>query len=278
MTNIEGSIAVVTGGASGIGRGIAEQLIAEGAQVVIADIEQETLSRVAAEIGAVGFQTDVSDLESVTALSKKVLNKFGRVDILINNAGVGPQGRIADLNDSDWHWIMGVNLYGVVHGIQAFLPMMKQNINGGHIVNTSSMSALAPMPGLGAYAASKAAVAALTEVLAAELLEDSINIGVTLLSPANVRTDIARSVRNRPEALAGALVDVDFAKKAGKTAGTVWLEPREVGAIVTRAIRLNELYAFTHPELLSRVDARNDLIRDAFMKYPHNQPQNLTKG
>jgi NAD(P)-dependent dehydrogenase (short-subunit alcohol dehydrogenase family) len=273
MTVITGSVAVVTGGASGIGRGIAEQLIAEGATVAIADIELETLTKVAAEIGAVGFQVDVSDLASVTELARNVVEKFGRVDILVNNAGVGPQGRIADLTDSDWQWIMGVNLYGVIHGIHAFLPVLKKNDNGGHIVNTSSMSALAPMPGLGAYASSKAAVAAMTEVFAAELHEEGINIGVTLLSPANVRTDIARSVRNRPEALAGALVDVDFAKTAGRTAGTVWLEPIEVGAIVTRAIRENELYAFTHPELITRVDARNATIRDAFLKYPPNQPR-----
>jgi len=273
MTVITGSVAVVTGGASGIGRGIAEQLIAEGATVVIADIELETLTKVAAQIGAVGFQVDVSDLASVTELARNVVEKFGRVDILVNNAGVGPQGRIADLTDSDWQWIMGVNLYGVIHGIHAFLPVLNKNDNGGHIVNTSSMSALAPMPGLGAYASSKAAVAAMTEVLAAELHEEGINIGVTLLSPANVRTDIARSVRNRPEALAGALVDVDFAKNAGRTAGTVWLEPIEVGAIVTRAIRENELYAFTHPELITRVDARNATIRDAFLKYPPNQPR-----
>jgi len=273
MTVITGSVAVVTGGASGIGRGIAEQLIAEGATVAIADIELETLTKVAAEIGAVGFQVDVSDLASVTELARNVVQKFGRVDILVNNAGVGPQGRIADLTDSDWQWIMGVNLYGVIHGIHAFLPVLKKNDNGGHIVNTSSMSALAPMPGLGAYASSKAAVAAMTEVFAAELHEEGINIGVTLLSPANVRTDIARSVRNRPEALAGALVDVDFAKTAGRTAGTVWLEPIEVGAIVTRAIRENELYAFTHPELITRVDARNATIRDAFLKYPPNQPR-----
>jgi NAD(P)-dependent dehydrogenase (short-subunit alcohol dehydrogenase family) len=273
MTHIDNSVAVVTGGASGIGRGIAEQLIAEGANVVIADIELETLTSVAQEIGAVGFQVDVSDLASVTSLANNVVERFGRVDILVNNAGVGPQGRIADLQDADWNWIMGVNLYGVVHGIQVFLPMLKENANGGHIVNTSSMSALAPMPGLGAYAASKAAVAAMTEVLAAELIQDGFNIGVTLLSPANVRTDIARSVRNRPEALAGALVDVDFAKNAGKTAGTIWLEPLEVGAIVTRAIRENELYAFTHPELITRVDARNALIREAFLKYPPNQPR-----
>jgi len=273
MTEIRNAIAVVTGGASGIGRGIAEQLIAEGATVVIADIERDTLTKVAAEIGAFGAQVDVSDAASVAALAQYVVEKFGRVDILVNNAGVGPQGRIADLNDADWNWIMGVNLYGVIHGIQSFLPFMKNNARGGHIVNTSSMSALAPMPGLGAYAASKAAVAALTEVLAAELAQDGLNIGVTLLSPANVRTDIARSVRNRPEALAGALIDVDFAKNAGKTAGTVWLEPNEVGAIVTRAITHNELYAFTHPELITRVDARNAVIRDAFLKYPPNQPR-----
>ncbi|WP_345750875.1 SDR family NAD(P)-dependent oxidoreductase [Microbacterium rhizophilus] len=268
MTQISGAIAVVTGGAAGIGRGIAETLRDEGATVVIADIEQEALDRAARELGVEGVRVDVSDAASVAALAGHVVRVHGGVDIVVNNAGVGPQGRIADLTLDDWRWILDVNLLGVIHGVHAFLPLLRANPAGGHIVNTASMSAFAPMPGLGAYAASKAGVAALTEVLAAELAEDAPDIGVTLLTPGSVHTDIARSLRNRPAGTAQALTDVDFAANPGKTAGAVWLTPGQVGRVVARAIRNDDFYAITHPGLLHRVETRHDGIRRAFEAYP----------
>jgi short-subunit dehydrogenase len=130
------------------------------------------------------------------------------------------------------------------------------------------MSAFSPLPGLGAYAASKAAVCALSEALAAELAEDGLAIGVTILAPGSVRTNIARSLRNRPAELAGGLADVDFQADPGPTRGAVWLSPAEVGRITTRAIRNNDRYAITHPGLWGRVEARHQTLRDAFDKYP----------
>jgi NAD(P)-dependent dehydrogenase (short-subunit alcohol dehydrogenase family) len=268
VTEIAGAVAVVTGGAAGIGRGIAEQLLAEGATVVIADIERQALEATAAAIGATPVAVDVSDPSSVRALAEAVTGRFGRVDIVVNNAGVGPQGRISDLTLSDWRWLLGVNLGGVINGIDAFLPHLRANPRGGHIVNTASMSAFSPLPGLGAYAASKAAVCALSEALAAELAEDGLAIGVTILAPGSVRTNIARSLRNRPAELAGGLADVDFQADPGPTRGAVWLSPAEVGRITTRAIRNNDRYAITHPGLWGRVEGRHQALRAAFDKYP----------
>jgi NAD(P)-dependent dehydrogenase (short-subunit alcohol dehydrogenase family) len=268
MTEIAGAVAVVTGGAAGIGRGIAEQLLEEGATVVLADIEQRVLDATTAEIGAIGIGVDVSDSGSVRALAEAVTGRFGRVDIVVNNAGVGPQGRIADLTLNDWRWLLGVNLSGVVNGIDAFLPHLRANPRGGHIVNTASMSAFSPLPGLGAYAASKSAVCALSEVLAAELAEDGLDIQVTILAPGSVRTEIARSLRSRPADLAGGLTDVDLAADPVRSKGAVWLEPRDVGRVTTRAIRNNDLYAITHPGLWGRVEARYQALRAAFDKYP----------
>jgi NAD(P)-dependent dehydrogenase (short-subunit alcohol dehydrogenase family) len=268
VTEIAGTVAVVTGGAAGIGRGIAEQLIEEGATVVIADIERPVLDATAAAIGATPVAVDVRDPVSVQALADAVTGRFGRVDIIVNNAGVGPQGRISDLTLSDWRWLLGVNLGGVINGIDAFLPHLRANTRGGHIVNTASMSAFSPLPGLGAYAASKAAVCALSEALAAELAEDGLAIGVTILAPGSVRTQIARSLRNRPAGLAGGLTDLDLAADPVKSRGAVWLSPADAGRITTRAIRNNDLYAITHPGLWGRVAARHQALRAAFDKYP----------
>ncbi|CAN5316324.1 SDR family NAD(P)-dependent oxidoreductase [soil metagenome] len=266
MTEIAGRIAVVTGGASGIGRGIAEQLIAEGATVVIADLHEDRALEVAAQIGAVGFGVDVADSASVAALAERVMQQFGRVDILVNNAGVGPQGRIADLTIDDWHWIFDVNLFGVVHGIHAFLPHLRKNSNGGHIVNTASMAVFLPLEGLGAYVASKMGVLGLSEVLAAELASDGSDLRVTVLPPGPVRTNIKNSLQHRPAGSGGNLVDADL--EAEPLADDLrWIEPIDAGRIVTRAIRNNDFLAITHPEWWPMVAERNALTQAEFQKY-----------
>jgi NAD(P)-dependent dehydrogenase (short-subunit alcohol dehydrogenase family) len=155
LPDLRGRVAVVTGGASGIGMGIARQLIAEDMQVVIGDIEAGPLRKTADDLGAVGILTDVSDLESVRALARSAAERFGTVHVVCNNAGVGPLAAIADLTMADWHWIIGVNLYGVIHGVQTFLPILQANEDGGHIVNTASMAGLVARPRLGAYSVTK---------------------------------------------------------------------------------------------------------------------------
>jgi NAD(P)-dependent dehydrogenase (short-subunit alcohol dehydrogenase family) len=214
LQDLRGRVAVVTGGASGIGRGIARQLIGAGMQVVIADIERDALSRTADEIGAAGIPADVSDLESVRALARSVTGRFGAVHVVCNNAGVGPMARIADLTIEDWQWLIGVNLYGVIHGVQTFLPILEANADGGHIVNTASMAGLVAPQRLGAYSVTKFGVVALTEVLAAELAQAGSRVGATVLCPGTVRTNIRTSSRNRPEHLAGGgLADVGISRE-----------------------------------------------------------------
>ncbi|GAA2243883.1 SDR family NAD(P)-dependent oxidoreductase [Herbiconiux moechotypicola] len=266
MTTIAGRVAVVTGGASGIGRGIAEQLIAEGATVVIADVQQDALDATAAEIGATGIRVDVTDPASVEALAAETVERFGSVGILVNNAGVGPLARIADLRLADWKWLIDVNLWGVIHGVTTFLPLLQKNPDGGHIVNTGSMASFSPMAGAGAYAVTKYGVAALTEALALELAEDGSPVHVTLLAPGTVRTNIKTSLRNRPAGAEGALEDVDISE--GAAAGLRWIDPIDAGRIVTRAIRHDDLYALTHPDWWHIVEGRQTAIREAFEKYP----------
>jgi NAD(P)-dependent dehydrogenase (short-subunit alcohol dehydrogenase family) len=266
MTQIDGAVAVVTGGASGIGRGIAEQLISEGARVAIADIEKVAVEKTAAEIGALPLVADVSRLDDVQSLADSVLAEFGRVDIVVNNAGVGPFGRIADLTIADWRWIIDVNLFGVIHGVHVFLPLLEANPQGGHIVNTSSMAAFTPLPTLGSYAVTKFGVSALTEVLQAELAAAGSRVHATLLAPGSVRTSIAQSSRNRPADSGGALKDAEIGLEFSNSSR--WLEPREVGQVVTRAIVNDDAYALTHPDRWPAVEARFDRIREAFHKYP----------
>lgn len=267
MTEISGKVAVVTGGASGIGRGIAEQLIDEGAKVVIADINQEAVDIVASEIGAWGVALDVTDAAAVSALANATVEKFGKVDIIVNNAGVGPSAPISELTLDDWHWIIDVNLFGVINGVHAFLPHLMKNTDGGHIVNTASMAIFSPLSGLGAYGASKAGVAALSEVLAKELEEQGSEVKVTVLPPGPVRSNIKNSLSHRPKGQNGALVDVDLTAEEGAES-LRWIEPREAGRIVTRAIRNNDLYALTHPEWWPMVAERDATIKASFDKYP----------
>ena len=212
LPDLSGKVAVVTGGASGIGKGIATQLVAEGARVIIADIQRDAMAATAAEIGAaLAVQVDVSDPSSVDALARQVIETFGAVHVVCNNAGIGPLAPVADLTLDDWRWMIGVNLWGVIHGVHTFLPILKQNRDGGHIVNTASMAGLVAGPRLGAYAAAKYGVVGLTEVLAAELAADNSRVGVSVLCPGTVHTNIGNSSRNRPADLPDASEHSNFA-------------------------------------------------------------------
>jgi NAD(P)-dependent dehydrogenase (short-subunit alcohol dehydrogenase family) len=266
MTDIAGKIAIVTGGASGIGRGIAEALIEEGATVVIADIEQGALDTTAAEIGATGVLVDVAKMESVEALRDTVLERFGRVDIVCLNAGVGPLARIAELTLKDWEWMLGVNLWGVIHGITAFLPVLKANADGGHIEVTGSVASFNSNAGLGSYAATKMAVRAIVDALAIELEQEGSNVHVTLLAPGTVSTNIGTSSRNRPSALAGALADVDISEDFAKDMR--FIRPITAGRITVRSIKNNDRYSQTHPDWWPMVEASQKLVEESFRKYP----------
>jgi NAD(P)-dependent dehydrogenase (short-subunit alcohol dehydrogenase family) len=267
VTSIRGAVAVVTGGASGIGRGIAEEFIERGARVVIADINAERLAQTASEIGAFPVPTDVTSSASVASLREATHQEFGRVDIVVNNAGVGPIGYIEDLTLADWRWMLDVNLWGVIHGIDAFLPDLIANERGGHIVNTVSFAVFNPLPGLGAYSAGKFAVQALSETLAIELAERHPLVRVSILPPGPVRSNIRESLNYRPAGETGGLQSVDMGE--GDGADEIrWIDGRTAGRVVARAIEHDDLYAITHPEWWPLVDARVQRIREEFDRYP----------
>ncbi len=261
LDDFKGRVAVVTGGASGIGRSIAKALIAEGAEVVVADVEEQALLRTAEEIGAVGIRTDVSVASEVTALADAVRERYGKVDILCNNAGVAPKVRIQDATLDDWHFMIGVNLWGVIHGTHAFLPMLLVNPAGGHIVNTSSAGGFMTGPMIGTYSTTKAGVVAMSEALAAELAASGANVGVTILAPGTVRTNLHTSVRNRPASFVeSAAVDIDMRNAEHLIGKQRWITADSVGPIVIDAIRRRALYVGTHLDVADLFERRAQRI------------------
>jgi NAD(P)-dependent dehydrogenase (short-subunit alcohol dehydrogenase family) len=262
LKDLVGKVAIVTGGASGIGRGIAVRLIEAGASVIIADIEQGRLDETAAAIGASAFRLDVRDRERHEALLQFVLAEHGRLDIVCLNAGIGPMGPISSLTYDDWKWMIDVNLWGTINGIQTFLPTLRGNPDGGYIIATSSMSGLRASPNLGAYAVSKYGIVALCEALAAELEMEGSKVGVSVLCPGPVRSDLGRSSRNRPaDLLQGSLKDVTLEEAEHFQGAPIpYVEPEDAGGLVVDAIRTGEFYILTHPELMEFVEERHRAI------------------
>lgn len=270
MEDLRGKVAVVTGGASGIGRAMAERFAGEGMRLVLADVERPALDRAADEIAATGAEviavaTDVSSEADVQALAAATFDRYGTVHVVCNNAGVGSRGlTIHDLPTQDWEWVLGVNLWGVVHGIRAFLPHLRLQ-DEGHIVNTASVSGLYHLPRMGPYNASKAAVVALSETLHHELAAEGSHVGVSVVCPSWVRTNISAAVRNIPERLAWELTGEQAAEMAEYKARRRAQQPdamdaAEVADQVVAAIRAQRFYVITHPECLGEVRARFDRI------------------
>lgn len=266
MEELSGRSAVVTGAASGIGRALAVRFAAAGMRVVMADVEEPALEAAADELAAGGAEvlpivTDVSDGESVDALAKAAEAAFGPVHLLCNNAGVGAGGLLSDLTTADWQWVLGVNLWGVIHGVRAFLPAMLAHGQAGHIVNTASLAGHVAGPFMAPYSASKFAVVALSETLYHEMAMSQAAIGVSVLCPGWVNTNIHRSTRNRPEALGGG-ADAADDPGAALLAGVLesGLAPARVAELVEGAVLDGRFYVFTHPEMMSAVATRADRI------------------
>jgi NAD(P)-dependent dehydrogenase (short-subunit alcohol dehydrogenase family) len=265
MDDLAGRVAVVTGGASGIGRAMAARFAAEGMTVAIADVEPGPLEATARELGVAGIVTDVSDAGSVDDLADAVIDRFGRVDLLCNNAGVGGGGDIADLDLADWQWVLGVNLWGVVHGLHSFLPHLLANPAGAHIVNTASMAGLAAFAGAGPYCASKFAVVGLSESLQLELEQRGADVGVSVLCPGFVKTNIFTSQRNRPAELT---VTGRGPRPAARSANddivrnmqAMGIAPEVVADEVLAAVVERRFWIFTHPDLVDGVDQRHRLL------------------
>lgn len=264
IADLAGKVAVVTGAGSGIGRATATAFTAAGMRVVLADIEKDNLETTASILRALGHEVlpvvvDVSDGESVEALAAQTVEEFGGVHVVHLNAGVAAGGPLWTLSEKDWAWVLGVNLWGVIHGIRSFVPRMIAGGEPGHIVNTASMAGLTSSAMMGAYNVSKHGVVTLSETLLRDLSMMGSTIGVSVLCPGWVNTGIGESGRNRPDELRNAdgpnLLEGGAASplKAMLENG---LQPDEVAAMVIDAVQTDRFYILTHPEWTPMIEQR----------------------
>ena len=266
MKDLRGKVAFITGGASGIGLAMARAFGREGMSVMIADIEgQATQLAVdelrAAQVKAEGVVADVTRRDSLRAAALETVARFGKVHVVCNNAGVGAGGMLSQIPERDWNWVIDVNLFGVVHGMEIFTPLILSHGEGGHFVNTASMAGLVSPPGMEPYCATKYAVLGMSEGWAQQLAPQ--NVGMSILCPGFVKTRIHESRRNRTDAYGP---DNRPAPPADGPASPVLsgIDPQAVGNRVAEAVKANELYVFTHPEFKGAVEARFDRILAAF--------------
>jgi NAD(P)-dependent dehydrogenase (short-subunit alcohol dehydrogenase family) len=267
MKELKGKVAAVTGAASGLGRSMALAFAAEGMDVALADVDEVSLSTVqeeilAKDVRAITLKVDVSQAAQVEGFRDQALTRLGGLHVVCNNAGVSPLGPVWENSLADWQWILGVNLWGVIHGVRAFAPHLIAQ-NEGHIVNTASVAGLIAPPGSGAYNVTKHAVVALSESLQHDLRERNSRVGVSVLCPAYVPTRITESERSRPKDLAVSkkspetLAREAMLKKA-VTAGKVSAD--QVAQAVVAAIKNERFYILTHPRIKGAIQARMEDI------------------
>lgn len=269
MEHLTDKVAVITGGASGIGFATALRLASRGVRLVLADIEESALDRAATELAATGTAVegvvcDVGDLKAVQHLADTAFEKMGAVHIVFHNAGVAVGGPIAEMQHSDWEWTMRVNLWGPIHGVEAFTQRMIAQGQGGHMLFTASFAGLVPNVGLGPYCVSKYGVVALAEVLRRELRAH--DIGVSVLCPMRVATNIGHSERNRPDELGGPEASppvLDQGEDNQNLAGRV-LDVDDVAAQVVDAVVANRLYILPHEESRTPIRRRFERIDQTF--------------
>ena len=287
MKDFAGKVAVITGAGSGFGRAFARHAHARGMKLVLADVERDALNAVVAELGStgatvIGEVVDVAQDADVQRLADRAWAEMGGVHLLFNNAGVGCGGLVWENSAHDWQWVLGVNLWGVVHGLRHFVPRMIAQGEPGHVVNTASVAGLVCAPNMGIYNVSKHAVVALTETLAHDLRLAGAPIGVSLLCPAFVPTGIAQSHRNRPDALrAGPPTASQRAAQAAisKAVDSGKLSAVEVADMTFEAIAADRFYVLTHPQILPTVQLRFDDIlqqrnpSDPFATRPQHKPR-----
>ena len=273
IQNFKGTTAVLTGAGSGFGLECARIGAARGMNLVLVDVQQDALDRVQAEMEAAGAQVlarkvDVADAAQMEQLATDVQQRFGAPHFVFNNAGVGAGGLVWENTVADWEWVLGVDLWGVIHGVRLFTPMMLQAAARdpsyrGHIVNTASMAGLLTAPNMGIYNAAKAAVVSLTETLYQDLKLITDQIGASLLCPYFVPTGITSSERNRPGALpAGELTKSQMIGQAmsNKAVSSGKVTATEVAQMVFDAISANQFYVFSHPNALGNVKSRMENI------------------
>jgi len=280
MRDVAGKVAFVTGGASGMGLAMVRSFAAAGMKVAVADIEQQALDQVAAEFAGrnsevIALPLDVTDRAAMERAADATEEAFGKVHVVCNNAGVAVGGAVDEMSYPDWDWVLGVNVNGVVNGVQTFTRRIEAHGEGGHFVNTASMAGHIAVPGLSVYSMSKFAVVGLSEVMRVDLAAK--NIGVSVLCPGVVRTNIFDSGRNRPASLVGEkdTASMLFAgdspgeERAARLADLLAnaLDPAAVGDMVLHAVLSDEFYIFTHPEIQPIAEARRDEMAAAFERW-----------
>ena len=273
----ERSSVVITGGASGIGKALAFRFGKEGHDIIIGDVEEAALEIAISELRseailATGIVVDVSDLDSVRSFRDQIFSEFSPPYILCLNAGVGAGGSISESSVLDWEWVLGVNLWGVIYGLNTFLPFMEDN-NNGHIIITSSIAGHLSYPNMGVYNASKHAVLSIAETLCYELQEKSSEVGVSVLCPGLVKTNILDSERNRPEILTSNVSlnepdDQDTRKEAVREIYNLALDPDSVADLVFKAVESKQFYIFTENTFQDAIKTRHrdiELVRNPML-------------
>lgn len=270
MTEINGKVAFVTGAASGIGYAIAKAMAARGARVMLSDLDadrlktaEETLRAAGADVAS--FSCDVADEAQMRAAAQATLDAFGSVSIVVNNAGVGLGGAPGAIPLKDWRWIVDINLMGVVHGVEVFVPHIRA-AGGGHIVNVASLAGHTSSPGMGPYHATKFAVVGYSEALKLDLAESGI--GVSIVCPAWVRTSIHRSAFSKPS---GGASESDPQFQAMNAIIEGGIDPDELGEWTSDCVEADRLYVFTHPAFSPALDLRYAQIKadyEAAAKHP----------
>lgn len=270
MQSFAGKVAVVTGAASGFGREFARLGASLGMRLALADVELQALVRVVDELRAQGAEAfgekvDVRHADEVEHLAERTIERFGAAHLLFNNAGVAAGGLLWEAGESDWQWVLGVNLWGAIHGIRSFVPRMLKQGDDCHVVNTASVAGLLAPQGMGVYNVSKHAVVALSETLYQDLRVVGASIGVTLLCPAFVPTGIAQSERNRPDELRSAAPPTESMRASQrateKAVASGRISAEQVARMTFDAVRENRFYVITHPKILGSVELRlHDVI------------------
>ena len=274
MKNFKNRVAVITGAASGFGREFALIGARLGMKLVLADVQRDALQAVQVELEASGTQVlamhcDVRKAEQVQALADAAMQRFGAVHLLFNNAGVGAGGLIWEHSEADWEWVLGVNLWGVIHGVRIFMPLMlacakSDSTYEGHIVNTASMAGLLNAPTMGVYNVSKHAVVSLSESLYQDLKLVDAPIGASVLCPYFVPTGISQSHRNRPDEVASTtpptISQLAAQAMSEKAVGSGKVSAAQVGEWTFDAIANEQFYIYSHPHALGHVQKRMEAI------------------
>lgn len=270
ITNFKDKVAVLTGGGSGFGLEMARIAVARGMRVVLVDIQQDALDAAEKELAAAGGQVmarrvDVSNGDDMEKLAAEVKSTWGAPHLVFNNAGVSVGGLIWENSVADWQWGLGVNLWGVVHGVRVFTPMMLEAAKGdaayqGHIVNTASMAGLVTMPNMGVYNVSKHAVVALTETLYQDLLLVTDQVSASVLCPYFVPTGIDKSERNRPDKDTPMTKSQELQKALSAAVSKGKLSAADIANYVFEAVEKEQFYVFSHPNALGSVQQRVDAI------------------